>query len=170
MSSRTAAAEAAVSVMTSSTAVEVADAGERDPPSLELSHDDRHRRGAVDQRQVGVGLDLVVGGEPGARGDPVDADHRDVEVEVGQAARPAGRPARRTRPGRRRRMTTSLMLGRTASSEAMLSELVTTRQAGHADQRAGDLGGGRAAVEPDRRALGRRGRRAAAAIARFSSP
>ena len=52
-------------------------------PSLELSQTTVSRC-AIDQRQVGMGLDLVVGGQAGARGDSVHADHDLVEVEPGQ--------------------------------------------------------------------------------------
>ena len=79
----------------------------------------------VEHRPVGVGLDLAVGGDAGAGGDPVDADERHVDVHAPSTSSASGPTssndaARATPP-----VTTRLMSERTASSAAMLIAFVT---------------------------------------------
>src|SRR5215470_3672615 len=64
---------------------DLADLGEGYEADLGAVGDDDDRAGALDQRAVRVGLDLVVGGEAGFEGDAVRADKHDVEVQAGQA-------------------------------------------------------------------------------------
>ena len=59
---------ASASVISSCTVVDPADPRERDAAELRAVGDDDHLRGALHQRPVRVGLDLVVRREPGRRG------------------------------------------------------------------------------------------------------
>src|SRR5882724_550609 len=61
-----------------------ADAGEADAADLGAVGHHEYPVGAVDHGGVGVRLDLVVGGEPAAGADAVDADHRDLDVQPGE--------------------------------------------------------------------------------------
>ena len=103
---------------------------------------------------VRVRLDLVVRVSPAVHRDPVHADDRHVQVERLSAASANGPTssydsARATPP-----VTTSFRFGRTASSDAMLSELVTTVSRVRSDSRARHLGRRRPACHPHRHALG----------------
>ena len=92
------------SVISSCTRPISADPGERDAADLRLVRHDDDPLGALDQREVGVGLHLVVRGAAGDRVDAVDADHDEVEVQRRRGTPPpAGRRARRTPDGRYRR-------------------------------------------------------------------
>src|SRR6478735_9747480 len=64
--------------------VELADAGEASTTDLGRVGDHDDPRRCAHQAAVGLGLDLVVGGEAGAGTHAVDADHGDIEVDVAQ--------------------------------------------------------------------------------------
>ena len=79
------------SVTRVSITVGAADPGEGDLADLGAVGDDDRARRLADERQVGVGLHLVVGRAPLGHGEPVGADEGDVEVVL-RDHRLGGRP------------------------------------------------------------------------------
>ena len=141
---------------------QLADARERDLPQLRPVGDHDRPSRPLDQGPVRVRLDLVVGGAAGLGRDPVHADEDQVEVEarerdLGDRADElvgggAGDPARHDQ----------LQVRAHRQLGGDVERVRDHREPGGVPEGPGDLGGGRAAGEPDGRALldqrgGRRG-------------
>jgi hypothetical protein len=125
VSARTASASAARSVMSSLTAVTSQILANATFPTLELSATTTTHREHLIMTPFVLRFHFLVSRAAGPRVDAVDADERDVEVESGQARLGDGPRQLIGRASDDPPVTISLSLGRTASSDAMLSALVT---------------------------------------------